>query len=102
MSITLMSAHRPHFAGNEPSGGTVEEQAQAYRTYRSYCGRYELFGDTVVHHVEVNLFPNWSGEDLVRQVEWDGDQLILKTRPSLVGGKQGVWYLIWKRVSSHK
>ena len=33
-------------------------------TFQSYCGKYEIKGDRVMHHVEVSLNPNDTGEVL--------------------------------------
>jgi hypothetical protein len=35
----------------------------------SCCGRYEFRGDTVVHRVELSLFPNWVGVEQERLVD---------------------------------
>lgn len=40
-------------------GGTIEEKASAAETYVSYCGRYGVEGDKIIHHIEVGFFPNW-------------------------------------------
>ena len=34
-------------------GGTVEEQAEAFKTFLAYAGRYTFSGDKVIHHVEI-------------------------------------------------
>jgi Lipocalin-like domain len=57
-------------------------------TYVSYCGRYEFHGDTVVHHVELSLFPNWVGVEQERLVEVRGNRMTLSTLPILLGGKK--------------
>jgi hypothetical protein len=41
----------------------------AEETYVSSCGQYDFLGDTVVHHVELSLFPNWIGGDQERLVD---------------------------------
>ena len=43
------------------TGGTDDERARAFATFIAYGGRYEVTGDTVTHHVETSLFPNWVG-----------------------------------------
>ena len=64
----------------------------------SYCGRYEFRGETVVHHVELSLFPNWVGGDQERLVELEGDRSALSsTRPILQGGTPRTAHLIWER-----
>src|SRR3712207_5479695 len=63
-----------------------------------YCGRYEFRGETVIHHVELSLFPNWVGVEQERLVELRGDLMTLSTRPMLFGGMQRSAHLIWERV----
>lgn len=98
MSVALMSANRPQFAAGDIRGGTTEEKVAAADTYVSYCGRYEIQGDRVIHHIEVSFFPNWVGADQERFFNLDGDTLSLSTPPTLIGGIQQTAYLVWKRV----
>src|ERR671920_990307 len=89
MFVAIMRPNRVKFAAGDLLGGSAEEQAQAAGTYVSYCGRYEFRGDTVIHHVDVSLFPNWVGVEQERLVELRGNRLTLSTRPILLGGMQG-------------
>ena len=98
MSVALMSANRPKFVSGDILGGSAQEKAAAADTYISYCGKYEIQGDKVVHRIEVSFFPNWIGVNLERIFEFDGDRLSLSTLPSLMGGKQQTAHMIWKRV----
>jgi hypothetical protein len=98
MSVAIMSPDRPMFAAGDLLGGSAQERAQAAGTYVSYCGRYEFRGDTVVHRVELSLFPNWVGVEQERLVEVSGDRLMLSTRPLLLGGVLRTAHLIWERV----
>jgi Lipocalin-like domain len=98
MSVAIMRPDRARFAAEDLLGGGAEERAQAAGTYVSYCGRYEFRGDTVVHRVELSLFPNWIGVEQERLVEIAGDRLILSTRPILLGGLQRTAHLVWERV----
>jgi len=68
------------------------------KPYVSYCGRYELHGETVLHHVELSLFPNWVGVTEERLVKITGDRLALSTRRLLVQGTQQTAHLLWERV----
>lgn len=97
MSVAIMRPDRARFAAGDLLGGTAEERARAAETYVSYCGRYELRGDTVVHRVELSLFPDWVGIEQERLVEVEGDRLTLSTRPILLGGGQRTAHLIWER-----
>jgi hypothetical protein len=98
MFVAIMRPNRPKFVAGDLLSGSPEEKAQAAKTYVSYCGRYEFRGDTVIHHVELSLFPNWVGVDQERLVEVTGDRLTLSTRPILLGGIQQTAHLIWERV----
>ena len=67
------------------------------QTYVSYCGTYEFSGSTVIHRVELSLFPNWVGVQQERLVELVGDRLVLSTRPILLRGMQRIARLTWER-----
>jgi Lipocalin-like domain len=90
-------ARRPFVAGDLLTGSTAEK-AGAAETYVSYCGRYEFHGETVLHHVELSLFPNWVGLSQERLVKISGDRLTLSTRPLLLQGRQQTAHLLWERV----
>jgi hypothetical protein len=98
MFVAIMRPDRAKFAAGDLLTGSTQEKAHAAETYVSYCGRYEFQGDTVVHHVDMSLFPNWVGVDQERVVEVRGDRVTLSTRPMLLGGLQRSAYLIWERV----
>ncbi len=76
-----------------------EEQAEAFKTFLAYAGRYRLSGDEVIHSVEISSIQNYVGRDLVRSVKFQGDQMILVTPPTPVGGKNQTFELIWRRLS---
>ena len=98
MFVAIMHPDRREFAAADLLSGSPEERAQAAGSYVSYCGRYEFRGDTVIHHVELSLFPNWVGVEQERLVEVRGNRLMLSTRPILLGGMQRIAHLIWERV----
>jgi hypothetical protein len=98
MFVAIMRPDRPKFAAGDLLSGSTEEKAHAASTYVSYCGRYEFRGDTVIHYVELSLFPNWVGVEQERLVDVRGNRLTLSTRPILLGGIQQTAHLIWERV----
>jgi hypothetical protein len=82
-------------------GGTLaplEEQAEAFKTFLAYAGRYTLSGDKVTHHIEISSIQNYVDKDLVRIVKFQGDQIILVTPPTPVNGKIQTLELIWHRL----
>jgi hypothetical protein len=66
MFVAIMSPYRLKFAGGDLLSGTTEEEAQAEETFLSYCGRYELREDRVIHQIELSSFPNWVSVDQER------------------------------------
>ena len=89
MAVSIMSAGRTSFAGADILRRTTEEAAEATFTYLSYCCTYEVLPEDpgaldmgrVLHHVEVSLFPNWTGTTQERFFRLDGDHLDLSTAP---------------------
>ncbi len=98
VSVAMMSANRPRFAAKDIKRGTTEEKVAAVDTYISYCGRYEVQGERVIHHVDVCLFPNWIGNDQKRAFKFDGNRLILSTDLAPDDEMQKTGHLIWERV----
>jgi hypothetical protein len=97
MAVALMRSSREPFARRDLLAATEDERARAAGEYVSYCGRYEVRGDLVVHRVELSLFPNWIGLEQERHVELAGDRLTLSTAPVLVGGREQTARVTWKR-----
>jgi Lipocalin-like domain len=95
--VAIMAPGRRPFAGGDLLSGSRAEKAGAAETFVSYCGRYEFHGETVLHRVELSLFPNWIGDVQERLVEISGDRLTLSTRPLLLQGRQQTAHLLWER-----
>lgn len=82
--------------GSTPA--TLEEQAEAFKTFFAYAGRYKLNGDKVTHHIEISSIQNYVDRDLVRTIKFQGDQIILVTPPTSVNGQIQTVELIWQRL----
>ena len=82
-------------------GGTLglEEQAEAFKTFLAYAGRYTLNGEKVTHHIEISSIQNYVDRDLVRSVRFADDRVTLVTPPTLVNGKIQTVELIWQRLA---
>jgi lipocalin-like protein len=83
--------------GAEPAA-LIEEQAEAFRTFLAYAGRYRLSGDTVVHSIEISSIQNYAGKELVRGLKFQGNQIVLVTPPTMVNGKIQSVELVWQRL----
>jgi Lipocalin-like domain len=97
--VTVLISH----GGRKPisgGGGTLaqEEQAEAFRTFFAYAGRYTFSGDKVTHHLEISSIQNYVDRDLVRSVKFEGDQIILVAPPTPVNGKVQIVELTWQRL----
>jgi hypothetical protein len=99
MFAQVMRPGRPRFAGGDLSGGTPEENAAAIEGYIAYGGTYSVQDGTVIHHIQMSLFPNWIGGEQRRSIAWDQSRLMLDTAPILVSGSLLVHRLVWERVS---
>jgi hypothetical protein len=97
MASGFMPPDRKPFAAADILGGTPDEKCAAIETYISYCGRYEVKGDRVYHHIDASLFPNWTGVTQERIVSLEGDTLRISTPPLLIKGKVQTAHLVWKR-----
>jgi lipocalin-like protein len=92
------------YGGRKPlsvGGGALavqQEQAEAFKTFLAYGGRYTLSGDKVTHHIEISSIQNYVGKDMVRSVKFHGDQILLITPPTPVNGKIQTVELIWQRL----
>jgi hypothetical protein len=76
----------------------VEEQAEAFKTFLAYGGRYRLTGDKVVHSIEISSIQNYLNKELVRTVEFHGNRIVLSTAPIMVNGKLQAIELVWERL----
>ena len=90
---------RPRFSTDDVTGGSLDEQAGAFATFIAYGGRYEIDGDSVTHHVETSLFPNWIGT--IQRRHWDLDDdarhLTLTSPPLVLRGATRIQRLSWER-----
>ena len=98
-SVLLARAARKPFAVNDLLAGSAAEKAAAVDGFLAYAGRYTFGGDHVIHHVELSLFPNWTGTDQRRELQLTGNRLTLWVGPMLLGGRPQTAYLVWERVS---
>jgi hypothetical protein len=99
MAVQLMNPTRPRFASDDPTVTSEAEVRAAFDGYTAYYGTYSVNLDeqTIVHHIEAALLPNWVGTDQQRHFEFDGKHLTLKG-PLLLGGVQWVVSLVWERL----
>jgi len=96
MSAVISYRDRGRFASQDYRGGTPAEAKSAVDSYLSYCGRYTLSDDTVIHHVEMSMYPNWAGSDQRRSALLRDGQLVLGA-PMFIDGEEWTYELVWRR-----
>jgi len=97
MAVQIVASDRPRLGTADPLGGSEQQRAAAYSTCLAYSGRYEIRADTIVHTVDVSLFPDWTGAEQVRLFELDGDGLTLRAPPIAADGTTVTVELRWAR-----
>ena len=78
----------------------LEEQAEAFKTFLAYGGRYRLNDDKVIHSVEIASIQNWVNQELVRRMKFQDDHLVLITPPTMMNGKLKTFELVWQRLDA--
>ena len=101
----LLYSAEGYMSGNLSPGGRRHsrerpetQKNRRKRDYIAYAGPYTVEGETVIHHVEVSLFPNWLGTAQLRHHKLEGNTLVLRTPPILLGDGVVAVQLTWERV----
>ena len=99
MAVQVAATDRPAPSGSDAFAVPEPEQARAFATYLAYAGRYAVRGDTVVHRVEMSLYPQWVGTEQVRRYRFDDGELVLRPPPVESHGRVVTHELRWRRES---
>jgi len=99
VSLQLGKTGRARFASDDLEAGAPAEVQSAFDAYHAWFGRFTVGpeGETVVHHIEASLFPNWEGQDQTRRVTFAGGELVLRSRPLPYGGEAVEFITRWVR-----
>jgi len=101
MTAMISYGGRKRLSPSDARSAPAEEQAEAFRTFVAYAGRYTLNGDKVIHHVEISSIQNWVDTDLIRSIRFEGERIVLLTPPTSVDGKIQTFELIWQRLPAN-
>lgn len=83
----------------EPSD---EERITLHKGMLAYGGTYQLSGDKVVHHIDIEWDGRRLGTEQVRFYDLDADRLVIRTEPnkSPLDGREGIGILVFERVQA--
>lgn len=99
-ALISYSGRKPLSVGAK-GAALMEEQAEAFKTFLAYGGRYRLAGDKVIHSIEISSIQNYVNKELVRSIEFQGNRIVLLTPPTRVNGKIQIVALVWERLESN-
>ena len=101
VSAVLGDSARPSVSAGDPQSATDDDYEEMARRFIAYAGLFsvDVGNETVTHHVDVSLFPNWQGHDQVRRVTIEGGRLsIIASDRTSSDGRTFHSELIWLRV----
>jgi hypothetical protein len=70
------------------------------RAYSSYCGTYIFDGSRLVTRVDASSDPTRIGSDQVREVNFDGERMILRPPPRQTEVGEEYRELTWERIAA--
>lgn len=79
MSCLVTKKNRKQFTTGGQWSAADAEKAEAYDSYLTYAGGFDVNENTITHHVKYSIFPNWIGGTQYRTAKLDGDTLSLMT-----------------------
>ena len=95
--LVLQRASLPKFASSNRMAGSVEENKAIVQGSIAYFGSYSVDEkeQKINIHYDGSTYPNWDGEDQVRLISINGNELSMVSPVSAVGG--GSVHLLLRR-----
>ncbi len=98
MVVMISREGRQRFEKGGQWDAPDDEKAGAYNSMLSYAGRFSVDGDTVTHHVDMSLFPNWEGGTQKRKFALKPDGTLELTGRMEEGSPEArTAALVWRR-----
>lgn len=96
MAVQIMKNNLPPFLSEDPLQAQPDEMINTYKGFIAYCGHYQVNHsfNQVIHQIEISSFPNWVGQQQIRNYKFEEDKLILST--GVIGSSRHK--LIWKKI----
>jgi Lipocalin-like domain len=99
MLVVITSDKNERPAPKDFAAITDEHRIKLFKTMIAYGGTYKFDGRVVEHYIDISWNEAWTGTTQVRDVRWEGDKLILTTRPapSPADGKMSIGTITWQK-----
>ena len=84
-------------------GGAIPSDSEAaalFKTMAAYTGTFTVQGNQVTHNVDASWNEAWTGTQLIRSYQLDGNSLTITTAQARyeTTGRLGVATLVWERI----
>lgn len=97
MFAMLQNNDREEFPFSSQNDKVTGTKSSLRKEFVSYCGKYEIAADKVIHHIEISFFTDWHGPSQ-RIFEFSGNKLTLSTNPFKREGKETRTVAVWEKV----
>lgn len=97
MIVLITDPARPAARSPQFFEATTNELAAAAQGCVAYSGQWVIRDGEVIHAIDQSLFPNWSGNRLVRIYKINRKRLTLGTAPFLINKLKYTAELEWER-----
>lgn len=98
MACMIADTNRQRLSGGQFTSPDTE-MLGACRGFFAYAGTYKIDGNTVLHQVDISLFPNWEGGVQKRQVELADGKLTIAARLEEGTSEARTAMLTWQKSS---
>jgi len=98
MAIIISRKDRPLLSASDDLIKVREhEKARLPKGFIAYSGKYEIFTDKIVHHLDICFIPNWVGTAREFYYTFNNEYLLLSTPLQELRGIECIGYMNWSK-----
>jgi hypothetical protein len=97
MSATISRSDRSSMSNPNVRRAPQGEKADSFDSYFHYSGTWRIEGNEVIHTVQHALDPFFVGTDQVREMDHQGDVLVLTANITTASGAKMHNRITWRR-----
>ena len=100
MSVQIIRGDRPDFPTEDMFRADPDMLKAAFEGLNTYFGTFEIDAsrNIVTHHLQGASLPNRTGSQQIREYEFCGNRLSLRTPSRLMDGKMLTGLLVWEKI----